>query len=331
MRNTNARGSQESTGAVNWGIDVSKERLDVAQWPDAHTWQVPNTADGWAHLIAHAEVAPPERIVLEASGAYELGLVLALDAAGHTPVVLNPVVARRFAQSLGQLAKTDQVDARMLARFGAERRPTPRPIPSETARNLAALLALRDDLVGARVAAANRRHQAAVMVRSHLDRHLADLADQIVAVEADLARLVAADVAIAATVTLLTSVKGFGRLLATTVAVGVPELGTATGKQLAALVGVAPFANDSGKRRGVRAIRGGRRPVRRALYQATMTMIRWDPGTRSVYYHLRARGKPHKVAMVACMNRLVRLLNVMVRDSVRWDQLAVNQAAAASA
>lgn len=315
------------TRAVTWGIDVSKERLDVAQWPDTRTWQVPNNPDGWAQLIARADAAPPEQIVLEASGAYEVRLVLALADAGHPPVVLNPVVARRFAQSLGHLAKTDSVDARMLARFGAERQPTPRPILSETARNLAALLALRDDLVGAKVAAANRRHQAAVIVRPHLDRQLADLADQIGAVEADLARLVAADVAIAATVTLLVSVKGFGQLLATTVAVGLPELGTGTGKQLAALVGVAPFANDSGTRRGVRSIRGGRRSVRRALYQATMTMIRWDPGTRTFYRRLRERGKPHKVAMVACINRLVGLLNVMVRDGLRWDKLAVNQSA----
>lgn len=310
----------------SWGIDVSKDWLDLAQWPDPRSWRVPNTSAGWAQLIDRATAEQPARIVLEATGGYQAELVVALDAAGFTPVVLNPLTARRFAQSHQYLAKTDRIDAQMLARFGAERRPVPRPIPSETARNLAALLAVRDDLVTSKVATMNRRHQAVAIVRPHLDRQLSAIMAEIAAVEAALAELVARDVAIAATVTCLLSVKGIGPLLATTIAVGLPELGTASHKELAALVGVAPFANDSGRRHGGRSIRGGRRTIRRALYQAVMTMLRWDPGMGASYRRLKARGKPHKVAMVACINRLLGLLNAMVRTGCRWEDLDVNQA-----
>lgn len=310
---------------VSWGIDISKERLDIASWPATISWQVRNDASGWTTLIDRATREQPERIVLEASGGYETGVVLALDAAGFTPVVLNPTVARRFAQSHGHLAKTDRIDAGILARFGAERQPDPRPIPSETMRKLAALLALRNDFVSIRSGIQNRRHQAETIVRSYLDHQHAELSTQINEIEADLAALVRSDLAITATVTLLMTVKGIGRLLATTLAVGVPELGLATHKELAALVGVAPFANDSGKRRGHRSIRGGRRTVRRALYQAVLTMITWDPHMRAYYQRLRANQKPPKVAMVACMNKLIGLLNAMVRTGCRWEELDFNQ------
>lgn len=309
----------------NWGIDVSKGWLDVAQWPDQRAWRVTNDAHGWEQLIAQATETAPARIVLEATGGYETDLVVALDAAGLTPVVLNPMTARRFAQSHRYLAKTDRIDAIMLARFGAERCPTPRPIPSETMRNLVALLALRTDLVDIRVATKNRLHQARAVVRPHLERQLTTLTEEIASVEADLARLLTTDVAITTMVTRLMSVKGIGHLLATTLTVGLPELGTVTAKELAALVGVAPFANDSGGRNGARSIRGGRTRMRRALYQAVMTMLQWDPGMAAFYQRLKVRGKPTKVAMVACMNRLLRLLSVMVRTGCQWEELDVNQ------
>lgn len=311
--------------APSWGIDVSKGWLDLAQWPTQQAWRVRNDANGWAKLIGRLTKEPPARIVLEGSGGYETGVVLALDAAGHPPVVLNALVARRFAQSHGYLAKTDSVDALMLARFGAERRPTPRPIPSASARNLAALLAVRDDLVATRAATKNRLQQAAAIARPYLERQQAALNEEIAAVETDLARLIASDVELAATVTLLTSVKGIGSLVATTLAVGLPELGQVSHKEIAALVGVAPFANDSGRKRGMRSIRGGRAKLRRALYLAVLTMIRWDHGTRAFYDRLRERGKPAKVAIVACMNRLLGLLTVMLRTGLRWDELDVNQ------
>jgi len=325
MTTTPPRASGFAASGSNWGIDVSKDWLDGAQWPEQRTWRVTNSPDGWTTVIGWATAEAPARIVLEATGGYETDVVVALDAAGLTPVVLNPMTARRFAQSHRHLAKTDRIDALMLARFGAERQPTPRPIPSETMRNLVALLAVRDDLVSARVATRNRLHQAVAIVRPHLERQLAGLGEEIAAVEVDLARLIATDVAITAMVTRLMSVKGIGHLLATTITVGLPELGTVPAKNLAALVGVAPFANDSGRRHGARSIRGGRSRMRRALYQAVTTMLQWDPRMRAFYQRLKERGKPHKVAMVACMNRLLRLLNVMIRTECLWDELDVNQ------
>lgn len=328
MTTTNP-GSGFAPDGVNWGIDVSKQWLDVAVWPENRTWRCANTPAGWEQLIAQATEQRPARIVLEATGGYQTDAVVALDAAGFTPVILNPLTARRFAQSHQRLAKTDRIDALMLARFGAERHPTPQPISTETMRNLVALLALRTDLVTMRVSTKNRLHQAVDVVRPHLEQQLAALTERITSVEDDLARLVVSDLAMTATVTRLMTVTGVGRLLATTFAVSLPELGTVSSREVAALVGVAPFANDSGQRHGARSIRGGRSVVRRALYQAVTSMRQWDPGTAAYYTRLKQRGKPHKVAMVACMNRLLRLLTVMLKSKCDWHELKVNQPAEA--
>jgi len=315
-------------GRRSWGIDVSKGWLDVVQLPEHTHWQVANDAAGWATLVAQAAAADPAWIVLEASGGHEVGLAVALDAAGRTPVILNPLVSRRFAQSHGRLAKTDRVDAAMLARFGSERQPEPRPLPSEVARDLGALLAVREDLVTQRAAAKTRLQQARAVVRPHLKRQIAELTAQIDTVEAELAALVASDPAWAAKVAQLATVPGIGLLTATLLAVSLPELGQATAKQLAALAGVAPVADDSGLRQGRRAIRGGRRTVRRALYQAVFSAVfacRRRPSVLQAHYaQLTARGKPQKVALVACMRRLLGLLTAMVRTGGTWDDLQVH-------
>jgi transposase len=315
-------------GRRSWGIDVSKGWLDIFQLPEQTHWQVANDATGWATLVAQAAAADPAWIVLEASGHLEVGVAVALDAVGRTPVILNPLVSRRFAQSHGQLAKTDRVDAALLARFGVERQPAPRPLPAELARDLGALLAVREDLVTQRAAAKTRLQQARAVVRPHLKRQIADLTTQIDTVAAELATLVASDPAWAAKVAQLATVPGIGLLTATLLAVSLPELGQATAKQLAALVGVAPVADDSGRRQGRRSIRGGRRPVRKALYQAVFTAVcnPWCRGSllQRHYAQLTARGKPRKVALVACMRRLLGLLTAMVRTGCTWDQLQVH-------
>ena len=308
----------------SWGIDVSKGWLDIMQLPEQRHWQVANDASGWAQLVTQADTADPAWIVLEASGDREIGLVVALDAAGRTPVVLNPLVSRRFAQSHGQLAKTDRGDATLLAQFGLERRPEPRPLPSELARDLAALIAVREDLVTQRVALTNRLETARPVARPHLETQIAALTAQVKVVDRELAALVASAPAWAATVAQLRSVPGIGALTATILAVGLPELGQVSAKQLAALVGVAPVADDSGVRHGTRTVRGGRRVVRRALYQAMFTIRRRDPILRRHFQQLIDRGKPYKVAMVACMRRLLGLLTAMVRTGCRWDQLNVH-------
>lgn len=308
------------------GIDVAKATLAVGAWPERRHWQVPNDADGWAQLIATLQAARPTVIVLEASGGYEAGVVLALDAVGLTPVVANPLATRRFAQSLGTRAKTDRIDALLLARYGDQMRPTPRPIASETARRLRALLARRAQITAMLVMEANRRQQAERVVLPSVAGVVAALEQARTEVDALIAATVAADPDWTAQITQLRTVPGIGPVIALVLAVELPELGTGTAKTLASLVGVAPHPRESGRFRGQRHISGGRQGVRRALYQAVHSArLSRDPVIRSHFAQLRARGKTHKQAMVACMRRLLGILHAMVRDHLTWTETTVGQ------
>jgi transposase len=224
------------------GIDVSKERLDLMSLPDRTRWQVTNDAAGWEALCSTLRTRPPELIVLEATGRYEVGVVIALADAGMIPVVMNPLTIRRFRQRLGRRAKTDASDPDWQQRVDP-----------------------------------------------------------------------------------LDSVPGIAPLSAMRLAVGLPELGRVSAKALASLTGIAPFPQDSGLFRGTRQIAAGRGAVRRTLYQVTMTTKRCDPTFRAHYTQLRERGKPHKVALVACMRRLLGILNAMVRDGLQWHETLVGQ------
>jgi transposase len=307
------------------GIDVSKHGLDVAESPSGATWRVANDPDGWQALVERFAAAPPAAIVLEASGGYEVGVVTALDLAGLPPVVANPLATRRFAESLGRRAKTDRGDARVLAEYGERMRPTPRPLPEATARALQEVLARHRQLTKMLVEEKNRRQQASPLVRPSVAAHIAWLEAQRDEVDRLLAGVVASDPAWQARVDLLDSVPGIGPLTATILAAELPELGAGTGKQAAALLGVAPWAADSGEQHGARHIGGGRRRVRHALYEAVTTTIRWEPTFGAHYARLRAAGKPHKVAMIACVRRLLGILNAMLRDGLTWSQTHVGQ------
>ena len=307
------------------GIDVGKDWLDAVELPAGTHRRVANDADGWAALVAALAGDGPVLVALEPSGGYEAGVVLALDAAGLTPARVNPVSVRRFAQSLGRRAKTDRHDAALLARYAERLRPAARPVPGATARTLRALLGRRDALTKMLVEEKNRRHAAPPLLAPQLDAHVADLARQRREVDALLASTVAADPAWRTRVELLDTVPGFGPLTATRVAVELPELGELDRRALAALVGVAPHPRDSGRHRGARVCSGGRGDVRRALYEATLATVRWEPTFRAHYGQLRARGKPHKVAMVACERRLLGPLAAMVRDGLTWQQTEVGQ------
>jgi transposase len=307
------------------GIDVAKHWVDVVELPGGAHTQVANDPAGWDGLVARFAAAPPTLIVLEASGGYEVGLVVALDAAGMTPVVANPLSTRRFAQSLGKRAKTDRIDARMLAQYGERLRPTPRPVPAATARQLQELLTRHRQLTKMLVAEKNRRQQATPLVRPSVEAHLAWLETQRTDVDRLLASVVASDPAWQERVALLDSVPGIGLLTATIVAVGMPELGDCSGKAAAALLGVAPDPVESGLARGPRRIGGGRRLVRHAFYEAVTSTIRWDPAIGAHYAQLTARGKPHKQALIACMRRLLGILNAMLRDGLTWQETAVGQ------
>jgi transposase len=307
------------------GIDVAKAWLDVAERPGGRGWRVANDEAGWQALSDAVRAGGPALVVLEASGGYEVGLVAALDLAGIAPVVANPLATRRFAQSLGRRAKTDRVDAAMLAEYGERMRPTPRPLPEATARMLQELVARHRQLTKMLVEEKNRRHQASALLRPGVEAHIAWLEGQRAEVDRLLASVVASDPAWRARVEVLDSAPGIGFLTATLLAVGVPELGTCTGRQAAALVGVAPWAVESGQHKGQRRIAGGRSAVRHGLYEAVLTTVRCDPTFGAQYRRLKAAGKTHKVALVACMRRLLGILTVMLRDGLMWRQTAVGQ------
>lgn len=313
------------TSRPSIGIDVAKATVSVAMSPQGPVWTVPNDPDGWRQVVDRLGALDQPRIVLEASGRYEIGLVVALDAAGLTPAVINPLAARRFIQSLGVRAKTDRIDARKLALFAERNRPTPHPVPTETARRLRVVLDRHRQLTKMLVEEQNRAHQADPLIAPLIAAHLEQLRTERRAVDQLLATTVAQDPWWQQQVAVLTSVPGIATLTATVLLVGVPELGTASAKRVASLVGVGPHPQQSGQWVGQNKIGGGRGWVRQLFYQATLTTIRCDTVMRTHYQHLRQRGKPHKLAMIACMRRLLGILGVMRRDHLTWTETKVGQ------
>lgn len=307
------------------GIDVSKAVLDAVRTVDGVHLRVRNDKAGWAELIAWVDEAPPDVIVLEATGKYEIGVVIALDDAGMTPVVMNPLSIRRFAQSLGKRAKNDRLDAMVLALYGERMKPLVRPIPEETARNLRALLARHRQLTELVVAERNRLKQADAVVRPSVTSTIAFLEEQLRSTDALLASVVASDPEWQARVDRLDTAPGIASYSATCLAVELSELGELTTKQLAALTGTAPHDHDSGRFKGKRFISGGRSVVRTTLYRIAVTAIRCNPLMHAHYAQLRARGKPVKVARIACARRMLGLLNAMVRDGLTWNELTITQ------
>jgi transposase len=300
------------------GIDVAKAQFDVAVRPCGEQWTAAHDEAGIATLVGRLVALAPALVVLEATGGREVGLVAALVAAGVPVAVVNPRQVRRFAQAVGQLAKTDALDAQLLARFADVVRPTPRPVPDAQAQQLRALLARRQQLV-AMVTAERQRFGTAlptvqVRIRAHLHWLEAELAD----VDGRLRAAVQASPAWREREDLLRSVPGIGPTTALTLLADLPELGTLDRKAIAALVGVAPLAADSGTRRGRRIVWGGRARVRSALYMATLVATRFNPLIRAFYTKLCAAGKPKKVALVACMHKLLLILNAILRQRTAW-------------
>jgi transposase len=309
------------------GIDVSKAWLDVVVRPTGEHRRLANDAAGWAEALTWLDQARV-LVVLEASGGYEQGVVQALSGAGIAVSVGNPLWLRRWMQSQGQQAKTDRLDAAMLALYAEERRPQPTVLPDETARTVAALLTRRRQLVQMRAAEKTRRKHPRLpaAVAEQLDDHLAWLTGQIKALDQQLAAAVAAaDADWRQRVAQYDSVPGIALLTATQLAVGLPELGQVSAEAAAALAGVAPYDQESGQHRGRRVIGGGRRWVRHALFEAILSTIRCDPTFAAHYAQLVAGGKPHKVAMIACVRRLLGILTAMVRDGLTWQQTDVGQ------
>ena len=300
------------------GIDVCKASLDVAVKGNGETWQENNDPQGISHLVEQMTRLKPALIVLEATGGYEMPVACALGAAGLPVAVINPRQARDFAKSVGRLAKTDKIDATMLARFGEAVRPEVRTLPDEQALELQARLVRRRQLIEMLIAEKNRLHTAHRSVQSRLHEHIAWLEQEIGEIDRDLHDRLRKSPLWREKDDLLRSVPGVGKVTSTTLLAELPELGQLNRKKIAALVGVAPFNCDSGAMRGKRAIWGGRASVRTALYMATLSATRHNPIICAHFKHLRAQGKLAKVALVACMRKLLTILNAMVHSMSSW-------------
>ena len=300
------------------GIDISKAQLDVAVRPSGERWAVPHDDAGLDAVVTRVRPLHPTMIVVEATGGWELRLAAAL-AAAHLPVaVINPRQARAFARATGQLAKTDRLDAQLLARFAEAVRPTPRPLPDEATQELTSLLTRRRQLVEMLTAEKNRLGQAHAQVRAQIRTHITWLERQLTHVDTDISTLVRQSPLWRERDELLQSAPGVGPVFSTTLLGELPELGTLSRQQIAALVGVAPLNHDSGTLRGLRTCWGGRASVRAVLYMATLVATRCNPVIRACYTRLVAAGKAKKVALVACMRKLLTILNAMLKHRRPW-------------
>jgi transposase len=301
------------------GIDVSKDRLDVHVRPAGDGFGLPRNAVGLERLVERLAAQSPALIVLEATGGFEVTVAAALAAAGLPLAVVNPRQIREFARSTGRLAKTDRLDAEAIALFAERIRPEPRPIADAEAQALGELVARRRQIVEMIGMESNRQHQARdPRLKSRIQTHLAWLQQALADIDQEIDGHVRRSPVWRETEELLTSVPGIGKVTARTLLADLPELGQLGRRKLAALVGVAPINRDSGLWRGHRAIAGGRFAVRNVLYMATLTAIRWNPVIRAHYAQLRERGRPAKVAIVACMRRLLTILNAMLRERTPW-------------
>jgi transposase len=300
------------------GIDVSKATLDIDSYPHSHPQSFSNDEAGRSAALAALRRQLPTLIVVEATGGLETPLVAMLVAKGIPVAVINPRQARDFAKAIGILAKTDQVDAHVLARFAQAVRPEARPPHTPETVELAAVLMRRRQLIEMLTAENNRLSMAVPRVAKTIRRHVAWLEKQLANTDADLDGLIRQSTAWQHKAMLLESVPGMGRVTSTSFLAQLPELGQLTNKQIAALVGVCPYSRDSGTKRGRRAIWGGRATLRAALYMAALVGTRHNPVLKDFYQRLLAVGKPKKVALVACMRKLLTILNSMIKHDQPW-------------
>jgi transposase len=300
------------------GIDVSQDNLDIAIYPQNSTFRVTNDASGRAELVLKLAAYEIEGIVLEATGGLERAVMSELETAGYQPRRVNPVQIRHFAKASGKLAKTDRIDALMIAHFGQSLNPPVTLLPDAQTRELQALVTRRQQVVAMVTMEKNHLHSCETWVRSSIEATIAQLEAQLQELEARLAHVSTQRPQWQERLAILTSVKGIGPVISQALLVQLPELGQRTAKQIAALVGVAPFNHDSGKFRGQRRIQGGRKELRSLLYMAAMCAVQHNSVFRDHYAQLLQRGKPRKVALVACIRKLLGILNAMLRTNQPW-------------
>jgi len=300
------------------GVDVAKDWLDVAQRPEGAPWRVSNDERGIAALVERLVQLRPALVVLEATGGMEMPVVGALVIVQLPTAVVNPRQVREFARATGRLAKTDAIDAQVLAQFGEAVRPELRPFPDAATQELSALLTRRRQLVGMLTAEKNRLRTAAKAVRADVQEHIRWLECRLSDLDGQLAQSIRSSPSWRELDNLLKSTPGVGPVLSVTLLAELPELGTLGRKEIAALVGVAPLNWDSGHLRGKRRVWGGRSRVRAALYMAALVAARRNPVLRAFYERLVEAGKPKKVALTACMHKLLTILNAMIRHRTPW-------------
>ena len=300
------------------GIDVCQKNLDVYVRPSSKLFQVTNDEIGISKLIKTLDKIQPELIVLEATGGMEIDAAIRLTQAGLAVAVINPRQARDFAKATGQLAKTDAIDARILAHFADAIRPEVRQISDESSRQLEDLVARRRQISDMITAEKNRRRGKTDSVKVSIDEHIEWLKQQLKEIESQIKSAIAINEDWQQKMKLLTSVPGIGEVVAVTMISSLPELGTISHKQISYLVGVAPLNRDSGKFRGKRRIWGGRAKIRSVLYMAALVAVRFNPVIKAFYERLLSKGKLKKVALTACMHKLLIVLNAMMKNNHAW-------------
>ena len=301
------------------GIDVSKDQLDIAVRPTGETWSMPNDASGITEVVQRVAQLHPKLVVLEATGGLQMPVAAALASAGLPLSMVNPRQVRDFARATGRLAKTDRLDAQVLAHFAEAVRPTPYPLPDAQTQELTALLTRRHQVVEMLTAEKNRlRATRSKAVRQRVQDHIRWLEQELADLDDDLDHTLRESPLWREKDTLLRSVPGIGRVVSITLLTDLPELGTLSRHQIAALVGVAPLNRDSGRFRGQRMVWGGRARVRAALYMAALTASRYNPIIKAFYHRLCEAGKARKVALTACMRKLLIILNSMVKQQQTW-------------
>lgn len=313
--------STSSAPAVYAGIDVSKAWLDVYVHPVGKHWRVENSLLGLRRLHRHFAglEAPPERVVVEATGKFHRQTLRTLSAWGYQVAVVNPLRARLFAEAYGTLAKTDQLDARMLALMGESLRPAATQPKPQTLEELSELVQARSAAMAETVALGNRLGTAETgFLKAELSRRLKNLKRHLDRLEAEIGRRIQLDPGLRDRFAILVSIPGIGPTVAAVLLVGLSEMGQGSGKAMTLLAGLAPLADDSGIRHGQRHIRGGRMLVRNALYMAALSAVRYNADLKAVYDRLRDKGKAAKLALTAVMRKLVVLANSLITSNRTW-------------
>lgn len=308
-----------NTGDRYVGIDVAQAHLDIGVRPSGEVWQVSYDTPGVANLLVQLAELAPTLVVLEATGGLETFLVGELAGAQLPVVVVNPRQVRDFAKAVGKLAKTDALDAQVLAHFGEATKPDLRPLPDDSTRELQALLARRSQVVEMVTAEKNRCRTATQRLQPQIQEHIRYMEKQLKELEQGLSELLSSSPVWWTKEKLLGSVPGVGPVLTVTLLAGLPELGRLDRREIASLVGVAPFNRDSGTLRGKRTVWGGRSSVRATLYMATLAATRYNSVMRAFYQRLLEAGKPKKVALTACMRKLLTILNAMLKHNLSWN------------